>query len=124
VLFPPVPELFAELPPPRVALDPVARQLWKVALRRRGLPLVLRCLAAWWRITGGPGESATLASAEFDIHPPAVTAAAVERLVGYWATGSGAYAEAAVAYGVSEPDLRRLTPALQQQLKLSAERLW
>jgi hypothetical protein len=122
--FRPAPELFAELPPPRVQLDRVARQVWKVAVPRRGLPLALRCLAAWWRIAGAHGEPVQLASVEFDEYPAALVAGALERLVGYWATGSGTYAEAAAAYQVGEPDLRKITPVLQGHLQLSAGRLW
>jgi hypothetical protein len=124
LLFRSAPELFAELPAPRVPLDGVARQVWKVALPRRGLPLVLRCLAAWWRIAGAPGQPTRLASVEFDDYPAALVASAIERLVGYRATGSGAYAEAATAYQVSEPDLRKITPVLQRHLQLSARRPW
>ncbi len=120
---PPQP-LFAELPPPRIRLEGVARLIWRVALPRCGLPLVLRCITAWWRLTGGPGEPGGPALGGASAHSPTVLAAALERMISYRAAGRGGYADAAAAYRVSETEVRAVTAALQRQLKLSATRQW
>lgn len=46
------------LPPARIDLDPVAAALWRVELPLRGPHLLLRCLAAWWRIADQAGPLA------------------------------------------------------------------
>jgi hypothetical protein len=65
--------LFVGLPPPSVELDPVASSLWHDHLPTLGLPLVTRCLAAWWRL-----ESTTPLAQR----PAPVLAAALVVLVG------------------------------------------
>jgi hypothetical protein len=60
-------------PPPRIELDPVAPNLWRIELAESGPPLVVRCLASWWRIAQAPELAAV---------PPPVLAAALAALLG------------------------------------------
>lgn len=100
------PSRIATLPPLRIDLDPVAAALWRVELTRRGIPLLLRCLASWWRaapaladlavlplaaamaraVAGAAGTQLTIdASArQYDADPAAVRAAGgqVRRVLG------------------------------------------
>ncbi|MGH2692957.1 MAG: hypothetical protein ACRDHM_10725, partial [Actinomycetota bacterium] len=46
--------LFVEVPHPRMPLDGVAKQLWDRFLPAVGLPVVARCLAAYWRLPVAP----------------------------------------------------------------------
>ena len=104
-------------PQPRIPLGPVGGQLWRRALPNHGLPIVLRCLAAWWRL---PDQAALTAS-----HSPTALAAGLERLICYRAARPGArYAEAASAYRIDEHSVRRAGTDLQLQLQLSRTRLW
>lgn len=100
--------MFSGLPEPRCTLDPVAATLWGQALPRHGLPIALRCLAAWWRADDTEGL--------LEQHQPQVPAAAVDRMVCQRAGNRGArYADVALAYGGA---------LLQRTLKLSAMRWW
>ena len=102
----------AELPQPRVDLDPVAGLLWRRDLPRLHLPLLLRCLAAWWRLAEPPDAD------------PRVLAAALTRLIrtraGVRATTDGAAAE----HGVEPGEVRDAASRLQKQLQLRADRVW
>jgi hypothetical protein len=137
---PAAPRLFAELPAPRVRLDPVARLLWRIALPRHGLPVVLRCLAAWLRLaepdvlagprSAHPGRPAPARSGQMTAdeliadRSPADLAAAVERMIAMRATGHGSYAETAGAYRADEAAVRKLSADLQKRLKLSSSQQW
>jgi hypothetical protein len=109
--------MFGGLPEPQADLDPVAIRLWRRALPAHGLPLTLRCLAAWWRIDDGPGLLAA--------HPPGVLAAALHRMVGYRAAETGITHDAIAAlYRVAPGDTRAVTPLLQTRLKLTPAQSW
>lgn len=105
------------LPEPDCDLDPVAVRLWRKVLPAHGLPLTLRCLASWWRISEGPEFLA--------VHRPSVLAAAIHRMVGYRSGEAGITHDAIAAlHGVASSESRAITPPLQARLNLSAERLW
>ena len=109
--------VFDELPEPGCDLDPVAIRLWRKVPPAQGLPLALRCLAAWWRISDGT-ELLT-------VHRPGVLAAAIHRMVGYRAGEAGtSYDAIAEAHRVAAADTRAVTPLLQARLKLSARQPW
>lgn len=104
-------------PTPRITLDRVAGCLWKRGCPEHGLPVVLRCLTAWWRLP----EGETLV----DTHGAEVIAAAIDRAISQRAgQPGGRYAEAAQTYRVDERALRVAGGDLQTQLKLSATRHW
>ncbi len=104
-------------PEPGCDLDPVAVRLWRKVPPAHGLPLTLRCLAAWWRI----GEGAELLA----VHRPSVLAAAVHRMVGYRAGEAGITHQAiAELYRVEGTETRAVTPLLQARLKLSPQHPW
>ena len=107
--------LYAAAPPPRASLDAVASTLWR-SVTRYGLPLILRCLAAWWRV---PDAGQLLAA-----HPPDVLAAAVARMVAYRAGAGGRYEETAAAFGVDVAAVRTAAAGLQRLLHLSGDRPW
>jgi hypothetical protein len=105
------------LPSPRVHLDPVAAALCATAPSRHDDWVLMRALAAWWRV---PDEAALL-----DRHPAPVLAAAVERAVCYWAgIDGGGYAPAAAAYRVEETRVRQAGAALQKVLRMSRQQPW
>jgi len=109
--------MFDGLPEPDADLDPVAIRLWRKALRTNGLPLTLRCLAAWWRISDGPELLA--------VHRPSVLAAAIHRMAGYRAGEAGITHDAiAELYQVAATETRAITPLLQARLKLSPQQPW
>jgi hypothetical protein len=109
--------MFDGLPEPDADLDPVAVRLWRKALATHGLPLALRCLAAWWRIGDGPQLLAG--------HRPSVLAAAIHRMIAYRAAETGATHDAiADLYGVAASDTRAVTPVLQTRLQLTAAQPW
>ncbi|BBZ06356.1 hypothetical protein MDOR_05250 [Mycolicibacterium doricum] len=104
-------------PPPRVPLGPVGESLWRNAIPLFGLPTVLRCLAALWRL---PDEEGFV-----DVHGPAVLAAGIERLVCRRANlTTGRFADVAVAYGVEEAAVRAADADLQKCLQLGPQRWW
>jgi hypothetical protein len=109
--------MFHGLPEPACDLDPVAVRLWRKVPPAHGLPLTLRCLAAWWRISDGPEFQAA--------HRPSVLAAAVHRMVGYRA-GEARVTHDAMAelYRVAATETRAINPMLQARLKLSPEQPW
>ncbi|BBX72675.1 hypothetical protein [Mycobacterium shinjukuense] len=80
-----------------------------------GLPAVLRCLAALWRL---PDEDALL-----DSHGPAAVAAGIERMVCHQAnltTGP----DIAAAYRVQEAAVRAAEVDLQRRLRLGPDMWW
>jgi hypothetical protein len=109
--------MFDGLPDPDCELDPVAVRLWRKALPAHGLPLTLRCLAAWWRIGDGPELLVG--------RPPSVLAAAIHRMVGYRAGETEAGHDAiADLYRVAASQTRTVTPLLQARLRLSPQQPW
>ena len=109
--------MFGGLPEPDVELDPVALRLWRRVMREHGLPLTLRCLAAWWRI----GDADALLAA----HRPSELAATIHRMVGYRAGEAGVtHDRTAGLYQVEAARTRALTSLLQNRLQLSAQQPW
>lgn len=109
--------LFDALPEPDCDLDPVAIRLWRKVAPAHGLPLTLRCLAAWWRICDSPGLLAG--------QPPSVLAAAIHRMVGYRAGEAGITHDAiAQLHRVTAAESRAVTQMLQARLQLSPDQPW
>lgn len=109
------PQLYGQAPKPRTLLDPVAMAVWNVDLSEVGLPLVIRCLAAWSRVAYEP---------VLEQFSPAAIGAALASLVGRRAGFSRTRAEVADDYGVDVEDLQAAARSLQGLLQLSATRLW
>ena len=117
LLGPAAARLFGGLPEPEPELDPVALRLWRRVVPEHGLPLTLRCLAAWWRI----GDADALLTA----HRPSELAATLHRMVGYRAGEAGATHERiAGLYQVEAARTRDLTSLLQKRLRLSTQQPW
>jgi len=109
------PNLLAAAPRPQVLLDAVAAALWDVDLPTVGLTLIVRILAAWWRIQR---EATPLGL------PPRVLAAALASLVGRRAGYMRTRPATAEAYGVDVAGVQAAARQLQPLLNLSAERAW
>ena len=104
-------------PQPRVPLGPVGESLWWSVIPIFGLPAVLRCLAALWRL---PDEGVFV-----DLHGPAAVAAGIERVVCLRANlTTGRFAEVAAAYRVKEAAVRAADADLQKCLQLGPQRWW
>ncbi|MEV6986166.1 hypothetical protein AB0M95_33575 [Sphaerisporangium sp. NPDC051017] len=103
------------LPAPR-GLDQVERLIWKHSMPYHGLPLVLRMLTAWQRISDQ--------DAVFHTHQPKAVAAAIDRMVIYRAGDRGHYNEVAELYRVAEDAVRAADKTLARRLQLSSTRLW
>ena len=117
LLSPGAARMFGGLPEPDADLDPVALRLWRKALATNGVPVTLRCLAAWWRIGDGPELAAG--------HRPSVLAAAIHRMTAYRAAEAGSTHDAiAGLYGVTPSDTRAITPLLQARLQLTTTQPW
>jgi hypothetical protein len=109
--------LFDALPEPDCDLDPVAIRLWRKVPPAHGLPLTLRCLAAWWRIPDSPRLPAG--------QPPSVLAAAIHRMVGYRAGEAGITHDAiARLHRVTAAESRAVTQMLQARLQLAPDQPW
>lgn len=105
----------ASAPEPLIDLDPVAARLWTLDLPEFGIPLIARCLAAWWRVADSIDSSA---------HPPNVVAAAVTRLVS-WRAGLRVTADmSATRHRARVEAVKAAEKALQKHLQLSATRVW
>jgi hypothetical protein len=104
-------------PQPRIPLGPVGELLWRSVIPTFGLPALLRCLAALWRL---PDEHVF-----FNSHGPAAVAAGIERMVCQRANlTTGRFAEIAAAYRVTEAAVRAADTDLQKCLRLGPERWW
>jgi hypothetical protein len=104
-------------PQPRVPLGPVGESLWRSLVPVFGLPAVLRCLAALWRL---PDEGVLV-----ELHGPAAVAAGIERVVCLRANlTTGRFAEVAAVYRVKEAAVRAADADLQRCLRLGAQRWW
>lgn len=108
--------LYETMPEPRLSLDPVADALWHRAVPTHGLPLVLRGMAAWWRLQ----DPDRLLAAR----PPGALAAAITRMVAYRAGAGGRYEDAAAIYRVDVTTVREASADLQRRLRLSATCPW
>ncbi|MGI8777510.1 MAG: hypothetical protein ACR2LJ_09025 [Acidimicrobiales bacterium] len=107
------PLLMEGAPTPRLPLDPVAAATWALAVAPLGIPVVLRCLAAWWRVRDDIDE------ARF---PPPVVATALVRLV---ATRAGAHrASLPIGHGTDDATVTVAARHLQSRLELSRTRPW
>lgn len=103
-------------PQPRIPLGPVGELLWRNVIPTLGLPTVLRCLAALWRLP----DDVILGS-----HGPVAVAAAIERMVCQRANlTTGRFADIAVAYRITEAAVRAADADLQKNLRLGPERWW
>jgi hypothetical protein len=105
--------LYEGAPPPRIELDPVAANLWRIELPESGLPLVVRCLASWWRIAHAPELAAV---------PPPVLAAALTALLGRRAGLNRTQKAAAADYGAEPAEVLGAARQLQHLLRLSEGR--
>ncbi len=104
-------------PEPHIPLGPVGELLWRRVIPTFGLPGVLRCLAALWRL---PCEDVF-----FDSHGPAAVAAGIERMVCQRANlTTGRFADIAAAYRVKEATVRAADADLQKCLRPGPERWW
>jgi hypothetical protein len=104
-------------PQPRIPLGPVGELLWRRVTPTFGLPGVLRCLAALWRLTD---ENVFL-----DSHGSAAVAAGIERMVCQRANlTTGRFADIAAAYRVNEAAVRAADADLQKRLRLGPQRWW
>jgi hypothetical protein len=107
----------ADLPAPLVTLDRVARALWNRTLPATDLPVLLRCLAAWWRLPDRAGLQQR--------HDRSAIAAALHRAVIYRAgVAQSTYAAAAATYAIDPATVRAAGTDLQQRLKLRATTVW
>ena len=104
-------------PQPRFPLGPVGELLWRSVIPIFGLPAVLRCLAALWRL---PDEDGVV-----DSHGPAAVAAGIERMVCQRANlTTGRFADIAAGYRVREAAVRAADTDLQKCLRLGPKRWW
>lgn len=108
--------LYAGTPRPRIDLDRVAGTLWRHSLATYGLPITLRCLAAWWRLDD---RDRLLAA-----HSPDAVAAAVHRMIVYRAGAGGRYDDAAAVFRVEVATVRAAAADLQRRLRLSEDHPW
>ena len=104
------------LPGPPTVLDPVAARLTDEVLPVEGLPLLTRCLTAWWRI-----DLPHL----IDVGPdPEVTAAAVLRLVSWRCAPRVSTAECAHRFAVSAERIKAAEVDLKTRLQLGPDAVW
>ena len=114
-LLSPLGVLYEEAPLPRIELEPVAAALWDIELTESGLPLVVRCLAAWWRISDGPALLSQQAP---------VLAAALAALGGRRAGLKRTQKAPAVDCGADPAEVIGSARQLQRLLQLSENRSW
>jgi hypothetical protein len=105
--------LFDEVPGTPTQLDPVGAALWEQG-RHLGLPLVVRCLAAWWRLRDPSAVP----------RPPPVLAAGLATLVGRRAGAWHPVQAVAAALGVDPTHASAAADELQQLLLLSPQQPW
>ncbi|HEX2811008.1 MAG TPA: hypothetical protein VHN80_32980, partial [Kineosporiaceae bacterium] len=105
----------ARPPLPRVGLDVVAQHLWDAVPPVEGLPLLTRCLTAWWRLEQTPAATG---------HPPRVLAAALLRSVSWRSGDRVSTADCATRFQVMVPQIKSAESYLQARLQLSAEVRW
>jgi hypothetical protein len=103
------------LPQRHTALDAVAARLIDAVLSAEGLPLLTRCLTAWWRLGLAPAATG---------QPPRVTAAAVLRLVSWRSGARVSTADCAARLQVSVAQIKDVESDLKARLQLSADVRW
>jgi hypothetical protein len=103
-------------PPHDRLIDEVAQHLLDDGVAWLGLAVAARALASWWRLGDRPPA---LAEA-----PPAVLAAAIQRLVAWKAGEKGLFRSAAEAYRTDEASVRRADAHLRRALSLGPDRAW
>jgi hypothetical protein len=104
------------IPGQPILLDPVAARLTDQVLPAEGLPLLTRCLAAWWRIRlPHPADS------EPD---PNITAAAILRLVSWRCAPRVSTAECAQRFGVRADSIKAAEAGLKPRLRLGPDVVW
>jgi hypothetical protein len=106
--------LYDQIPDTPVQLDPVAAALWEQGSRHLGLPLVVRCLAACWRLR----DPAALP------HPPPVLAAGLATLTCRHAGAWHPVQAVTAALGVNPSEATAAADDLQQHLRLSPQQPW
>jgi hypothetical protein len=106
--------LYDEIPNTPARLDPVAAALWDTAARHLGLPLVLRGLAAWWRLR----DPSALP------YPPPGLAAGLAALTSRHAGAWHPVQAVAAALGVDPAEATAAANDLQQRLRLSPQQPW
>ncbi len=106
--------LYDEIPNTPARLDPVAAALWDTAARHLGLPLVLRGLAAWWRLR----DPSALP------YPPPGLAAGLAALTSRHAGAWHHVQAVAAALGVDPAEATAAANDLQQRLRLSPQQPW
>jgi hypothetical protein len=107
--------LFTNVPRPRLALGPVDTALWERDLATVGLPVLVRCLTAWWRVERQP---------RLQPFVPNVLAAALVHLVGPIAGVRRTRIATAAVYTVAPLEVSRAARELQTLLQLSDLRAW
>jgi hypothetical protein len=105
-----------QLPGQPSLLDPVAANLTDQILPVEGLPLLTRCLTAWWRI-----RPQYPAGAQPD---PNVTAAAILRLVSWRCSPRVPTAECAQRFGVRAENIKAAEVDLKARLQLGPDTVW
>ncbi len=104
------------LPGRPILLDPVAAHLTDEVLPAEGLPLLTRCLTAWWRIDR-PHPT--------DVGPcPDVTAAAILRLVSWRCALRISTGESAERFGVRADSIKDAEVGLKTRLRLGPDIVW
>ena len=106
--------LYAGAPSPRAELDPVAAELWSSELPSSGLPVLVRCLAAWWRLQG----------ARLPEVPAVTMAAAVAAVVGRRAGLTRTREGTAADYAADPREVAATARVLQSLLGLAPDRWW
>ncbi|MHB8555625.1 MAG: hypothetical protein ACYDCB_08240 [Candidatus Dormibacteria bacterium] len=106
--------LYGGAPSPRVELDPVAAALWSSELPISGLPVLVRCLAAWGRLQG----------ARLPEVPAAIMAAALSAVVGRRAGLVRTKEGAAADYAADPGQVAATARVLQALLGLAPDRWW
>jgi hypothetical protein len=106
--------LYDQVPGTPARLDPVAAALWDHGPRHLGLPLILRGLAAWWRLP----DPAALP------HPPPVLAVGLAALTGRLAGARHPVQALATALGVDPTETAAAADELQRRLRLSPQQPW
>ena len=106
--------LYDHIPGTPAQLDPVAAALWEQGSPHLGLPLVVRGLAAWWRLP----DPAALP------HPPPVLAAGLAAFTGRLAGAWHPVQAVAAALGVGPAEATAAADGLQQRLRLSPQQPW
>ncbi len=102
-------------PAPRSELDAVSTAIWNTDVSSMGLPFVVRCLAAWSRVTSDPASESL---------SDQLTAAALASLIGRRAGFDRTRRSIAADYGVDRSALDAAARKIQPLLRLFPTQLW